>query len=136
MRTKVLTLTITIGLALTAFILTSCTSSSGNGSVDLSKNENLQENIYHQILNDSTLFYNFMNTMIADPRAMTRMMNNPAMMQYMFSDNNLQYIMQHHAGMNGYMIHNMMNVAAGDSVLASQWNSMIIQQHQEMMMNH
>ena len=136
MKIKIITSVTVLTLALAAFVLASCSTSAGNGNVNLAKNANLRENVYHQILSDTTLFNGFMNTMMNSPQSMTLMMNNPAMMHYMFSNNNLQYIMRQHAGMNGYMMQNMMNVASGDTALTNQWNNMMIQHRGGMMMNH
>jgi hypothetical protein len=123
---------ITLGIA--TMVMTGCFTPSKKDPVDLSKNKNLRENVYSQILNDTTLFNDFMNRMISNRQSMRWIMNNPAMMRYMFSNTNLQYMLQYQTGMYDYMIRNMMNIAAGDTTLTNQWNNMMIQHRNGMMM--
>jgi hypothetical protein len=100
-------------------------SDSGGRTTDLTKNEQLKKNVFHQITNNRELFIEFMNNMMENPQSMNWMMTDGTMMQYMFSGDHLGYMMHNNPGINQLMMRNMMNTIYSDSTYANQWNQMM-----------
>jgi hypothetical protein len=130
MKTKSLTLKIVFFISMVIFLsLTGFMTDPGkSGSVDLTKDAQLKENVFHQIMNNRELFNEFMNDMMQNPQSIQWMMNNQGMMQYMYSGNSMGYMMDNYPGMRQMMMQNMMNTIWSDSTYTYQWN--------QMMMNH
>jgi hypothetical protein len=93
--------------------------------INLSANEQQKEEVFEQILNDRELTNEFMNEIMNDPSSMHWMMENGQFMNAMFSEDNLDYIMQHNEGMNQHMMQNMGNIINRDSSYRRQWDSMM-----------
>ena len=109
---------------------------------DLSKNTELKNDVFKQIINNKNLFNEFMNTMMQNSQSMKWMMDNQGMMQHMFSNKNLGYMMQNQ-NMSHMMMQNMMNTIQSDPSYNNQWNQMMNQKngnsnnmHQGMMMHN
>lgn len=62
--------------------------------VDLQENEEVREDLYHQILNDKALFSEFLRELMENPEALEQMTDNPVIRQYLYSYESLQKIMQ------------------------------------------
>lgn len=119
--TIVFFLSLLLVLAITSFV----TEPGKTDSKDLTKNPELKNDVYNQILNNKELFTEFMNDMMQNSRSMEWMMDNGGMMNYMFSGDHLGYMMRHNSGMNQMMMQNMMHTIASDSTYCHQWNNMM-----------
>lgn len=62
--------------------------------VDLREDEELREDVYHQILNDEELFSEFLRELSENPRSLEQMVDDPEIGRYMYSLENLRKMMQ------------------------------------------
>lgn len=106
-------------------ILLGCSFQQNTKNIDISKNAELREKVYQQILSDKDLFNGFMNKMMSNNNAMTWMMNHQGMMHSMYSDKNLNYYMHHHDGNANMMMENISNVICRDTVLLNHWQRLM-----------
>ncbi len=97
----------------------------GKDNIDLTKDNELRNEVFQQIISNKDLLYKFMNSMMNNQQSMYWMMENGGMMQQMFNQNNLQYIMSHNMNMSNYMFNHMMLAAQNDSTIRMQWNNMM-----------
>jgi hypothetical protein len=56
---------------------------------------------------------------------MNRMMENQQLMNNMFMDENMDYIMDHNTGIDQHMMNNMMNRLNRDTSMAREWDNMM-----------
>jgi len=109
-------------------------------STDLTKNTELKNDVFNQIIYNKTLFNEFISDMMQNSQSMNWMLDNRGMMQYVFSDKNLGYLM-YNQGMGNTVMRNMMNTIQSDSSFYNQWNQMMgnypnNRMHQGMMMGY
>ncbi len=97
----------------------------GKDNIDLTKDNELRNEVFQQIISNKDLLYKFMNSMMNNQQSMYWMMENGGMMQQMFNQNNLHYIMSHNMNMSNYMFNHMMLAAQNDSTIRMQWNNMM-----------
>ncbi len=112
--------------ALIAIAFAGCSgSTTSNSNIDLSNNQQQKEEAFQQIINNEKLFDEFMNQTMDNTRSMHWMMGNQQFMNNMFTDENLDYIMEHNAGLDNHMMNNMMNRINRDTTTARKWNNMM-----------
>jgi hypothetical protein len=66
----------------------------------------------------------FMNEMMNQTTSMHWMMENGQLMNYMFSKENMNYIMPHNEGMDQHMMQNMKYMIEQDLVMRGDWEMM------------
>lgn len=112
---------------LTGFLAIAFAGCSGNSNsnIDLSNNQQQKEEAFQQIINNEKLFNEFMNQTMDNTRSMNWMMENRQFMNNMFTDGNLNYIMEHNIGLDIHMMNNMMNRINKDTTTAIKWNNMM-----------
>lgn len=93
--------------------------------VDLTKDKELRNEVFNQILSNSELFNEFMIDLMNNRQSMNWMMQNGNMMSAIFDEDNLQYIMHHDTYMSNHMFNHMMMAAQNDSTLRKEWNDMM-----------
>ncbi len=112
--------------ALIAIAFAGCSgSTTSNSNIDLSNNQQQKEEAFQQIINNEKLFDEFMNQTMDNTRSMHWMMENQQFMNNMFTDENLDYIMEHNTGLDNHMMNNMMNRINRDTTTARKWNNMM-----------
>jgi len=110
---------ITLLVSLTALIITALAScyNESVASIDLAANDLQKEAAFSQILGDQELFNEFMNRMMQDAQSMHWMMEDGEFMQHMFSDESIDYMMQHNQRLNPETMRDMMQRHLSDSVM-------------------
>ena len=112
--------------ALLVIVFASCSgNNSSNTNIDLPNNQQQKEEAFQQIINNEKLFNEFMNQTMDNTSSMHWMMENPQFMNNMFKDENLDYIMEHHTGVDNHMMNNIMNRITRDTTTARKWNNMM-----------
>ncbi len=93
--------------------------------VDLKQNEQLKNDVYQQILNDSSLFNDFINEMRQNEQSMEWMRANRLMMGRMYNQGQMQRMMQNNPEMRQQMMRNMKNMMKKDSAMHRQMHNMM-----------
>jgi hypothetical protein len=92
------------------------------GQVDLINNEIQKEQAFQQILTHPELFEEFMDELGSDPEAITHMIRNRDFALSMFSRENLNYLWDHHSGIDTAVIDNVATRMLTDTALHNQFN--------------
>ncbi|HYW95100.1 MAG TPA: hypothetical protein VE870_05905 [Bacteroidales bacterium] len=100
-----------------------------SSNINLIQNQAQKEEAYNQILQNENLFNDFMQQMAGRPRSMEWMMQDPSVMNRMFTTENFSYMMNHNPELHQQMMTNMMYMFQNDSSYYQQWNSMMQNQH-------
>ena len=116
MRIKKNGIILLVAAAMIFSMLVSCFNE-GAASIDLTVNDTQKEAAISQILSNQELFNEFMSTMMQDTQAMHWMMEDGEFMQHMFSDENMDYMMQHNQRFNSETMRNMMQRYYNDSTM-------------------
>lgn len=106
-------------VSLTALIITvlsSCYNESV-ASIDLSANDLQKEAAFSQILDNQELFNEFMDRMMQESQTMNWMMEDGEFMQHMFSDESMDYMMEHNQRINPETMRDMMQRHLSDSAM-------------------
>jgi|GEM_PF-2545783 len=112
--------------ALLVIVFAGCSGNiSSNTNIDLPNNQQQKEEAFQQIINNEKLFNEFMNQTMDNTSSMHWMMENRQFMNNMFTDENLDYIMEHNTGVDNHMMNNMMNRINRDTTTARKWNNMM-----------
>ena len=117
-----------MGLLFTLGVIACANTQDSSKDIDLTKDTQLKEQAFNQILNNRELFNDFMNQMMQNHQSMQWMMGQNQMMQYMYNPENMQYMMQQNPGMSQHMMQGWMNTMQQDTSLYSQMYEMM-QQH-------
>ncbi len=107
-------------LLVTSILLTACTNRSNQ--VDLIRDEAQKEQAFQQILTHPELFEEFMNELESDPEAITRMIRNKDFASSLFSRENMNYLWEHHPGMDTAVIDNVATRMLTDTAFYNQFN--------------
>jgi hypothetical protein len=126
---------ILIGLLLTTLIIACSNTGNSSDNIDLTKNSQLKEQAFDQILNNQDLFNDFMDHMMKNQQSMQWMMGQNQMMQYMFNPDHMQFMMQQNSGMRQHMMEGWMNTMQQDSSIYNQMYQMMQQHHMGSGMN-
>lgn len=114
-----------LSLIFSVLFIPGCTNQKNTENIDISRNIALRDNIYQQILNNDDLLNGFMDRMMGNPQAMDQMLSNVRMMQFIFNQDNLKYMM-HKQESNVYgIMENIMDVIKSDTLMVSQWQSIM-----------
>jgi hypothetical protein len=97
-------------------------STKGNNQVDLVNNEFQKEQAFRQILTHPELFEEFMIELGRDPEAISRMIRNRNFALSMFSSENLNYLWEHHPGIDTAVIDNVATRMLTDTAFHNQFN--------------
>lgn len=94
----------------------SCTNTGNSpGQIDLAENEQQKEEAFRQILNDRELFNDFMDEMMQSQQSLGWMMDHRGMMEHIYSEDQIRYMMDRHRGMRDHLMQNMFGVMDEDS---------------------
>jgi hypothetical protein len=107
-------------LLLMAIFFAACTNR--NNQVDLIRNDAQMEQAFQQILTNTELFEEFMNELGGNPEAINRMIRNRDFASSMFSRENMNYLWEHHPGMDTAVIDNVTTRMLTDTAFHNQFN--------------
>lgn len=119
-RLNQIIMSILIGLLFTIGVIACANTQDSAKDIDLTKDQQLKEQAFHQILNNRELFNDFMNQMMQNHQSMQWMMGQNQMMQYMYNPENMQYMMQQNPGIRQHMMQGWINTMQRDTSLYSQ----------------
>ena len=128
-RTNHLIASILMGVLLTSLVIACASTQDSNDDYDLTNNQQLKEQAFHQILNNHELFNDFMNEMMQNQQSMQWMMGQNQMMRYMYNPGHMQYMMQKNPDMRGHMTEGWMNLMQQDTSVYNQMYEMMQQHH-------
>ncbi len=129
MKTRTTTKNIVLGafLMMTGWF-TACSDIRVN-EIDLANNAQEKDVVFDQILHNETLLNEFLIRVKNDPESLHMVMENQVFMENIFSNEHLEYITQHHAGMDRYMIENMSRMLEDHPALMEHWDQVMGEHH-------
>lgn len=127
-RINQIIISVLMGLLFTTLVIACANTQDSAKDIDLTKDQQLKDQIFHQILNNRELFNDFMNQMMDNHQSMQWMMGYNQMIRYMYNPDHMQYMMQQNPNMREHMMQGWMNTLQQDTSLYSQMYQMM-QQH-------
>ncbi|MFO7933962.1 MAG: hypothetical protein R6U78_07765 [Bacteroidales bacterium] len=97
--------------------------------IDLANNAQEKDVVFDQILHNETLLNEFLIRVKNDPESLHWMMENQVFMEDMFSEEHLEYIVEHNEGMDRYMVQHMSAVLEDHPSMMEHWDQMMGGQH-------
>jgi hypothetical protein len=125
---KIITIVL-VGMLFTSLMIACANTQDSSKDIDLTKDQQLKEQAFNQILNNRELFNDFMNQMMQNNQAMQWMMGQNQMMQYMYNPENMQYMMGQNPNIRQHMMQGWLNTMQQDTSIYNQMYHMMQQYH-------
>jgi len=128
-RLNQIIMSVLMGLLFTLGVISCANTQDSSKDIDLTKNHQLKEQTFNQILNNRELFNDFMNQMMENHQAMQWMMGQNQMMQYMYNPENMQDMLQQNPNIRQHMMQGWLNTMQQDTSIYNQMYHMMQQYH-------